>query len=285
MTFSFFVILWLVITVLLSVEFYLLNTLPSLSVCHFVQSHTGLFDGLSLSPEPGRPISWLLGCAGFTFMLLTNLYIIRKRVPLFANWGRLSGWLNVHIFFGLLGPTLIIFHSNFKVRGLVSVSFWSMIISAVSGIVGRYFYIQLLRQGSELEQISGYCADYLEKARAKVSSEVSEQALTVLKERALRWAGVPKGPATSLGLLGALAASVIGDVRLMIMPPRTSSHFPVKTRYALEKYALANRRLFFIDYFQQLMGYWHAFHIPFAVFMYLVGVIHIVVAVLFSSGH
>src|SRR3972149_5148655 len=73
--------------------------------------------------------------------------------PLARRGGPLGRWLDVHIFFGLVGPALVILHSAFKVQGLVALSFWSMIAVAASGVLGRYLYLQIPRnlQGDALD--------------------------------------------------------------------------------------------------------------------------------------
>ena len=51
---------------------------------------------------------------------------------------------------------------------------------------------------------------------------------------------------------------------------------PPGARLALVTYAVARRRLTYLEQSRKLMGYWHAFHVPFAIFMYVVAGIHIV---------
>ena len=46
---------------------------------------------------------------------------------------------------GILGPTLIILHSNFKIGSLNSrLALFTMLVVVASGIVGRYLYSQVL---------------------------------------------------------------------------------------------------------------------------------------------
>ena len=52
--------------------------------------------------------------------------------------GSIRAWLEVHIFCGLVGPVLVTFHTSFKFNGLISVAYWSMVVVAVSGVIGRY---------------------------------------------------------------------------------------------------------------------------------------------------
>jgi hypothetical protein len=92
------------------------------------------------------------GVIGSTLMILMLSYSLRKRVRVLRNWGMLSRWLDTHIFFGIVGPLLVVLHTAFKVQGLVAVSFWSMVAVTLSGIFGRYLYLQIPRniQGDEL---------------------------------------------------------------------------------------------------------------------------------------
>ena len=55
-----------------------------------------------------------LGILGFILMLITEtLYSIRKRSRS-ARWGRMSRWLQFHIFTGLVGPYMVLLHTSYK---------------------------------------------------------------------------------------------------------------------------------------------------------------------------
>ena len=56
---------------------------------------------------------------------------------------RLRHWLSAHIWLCTLGPFLITLHTSFKVGGLVSIAFWSMVLVVSSGVVGRYVYVRI----------------------------------------------------------------------------------------------------------------------------------------------
>ena len=102
--------------------------------------------------KPGGFISHGLGILGSLMMILLLFYSIRKRTNLFGKAGAVGRWLDIHIFFGSMGPLFIILHSTFKLNGIISISFWSMIIVALSGFLGRYIYVQIPRtiRGEEL---------------------------------------------------------------------------------------------------------------------------------------
>ena len=109
--------------------------------------HYGYWDWKS-----GGRIGHRLGVVGAGMMVLMLGYSLRKRVRALRRLGPLSRWLDVHIFFGIVGPLLVVLHSAFKVQGLVALSFWSMIAVAASGVFGRYLYLQIprTRAGEEM---------------------------------------------------------------------------------------------------------------------------------------
>ena len=81
-----------------------------------------------------------------------SMYSSRKRLRLLSGMGKLPLFLEFHIFLCLTGPILVLYHTTFKFGGLVAVSFWSMTAIVLSGVVGRYLYVQIPRgiHGHEL---------------------------------------------------------------------------------------------------------------------------------------
>lgn len=90
----------------------------------------------------GDDIGYWLGVAGAVMMLLAFiLYPLRKHVRIFQSWGRIKFWLWFHMFLGVGGPLVILVHSTFRVGSLnAGVALYSMLIVALSGIVGRFIY-------------------------------------------------------------------------------------------------------------------------------------------------
>jgi hypothetical protein len=93
------------------------------------------------------------GIIGSLLMIIgVTIYMARKRFRLLSRLGILKHWLEFHIFLCSLGPILVMFHTSFKFGGLVAISFWSMVAVFLSGIIGRFIYIQIPRtiEGREL---------------------------------------------------------------------------------------------------------------------------------------
>jgi hypothetical protein len=283
-----YVLLWLGLVFWLSHEYLVLNrVLDGKSVLKtLVLKGLLLSPGQKLIPDPGGPLSYRLGWWGFVIMALTNLYILRKRLPALQGKGAVGDWLDFHIFCGLVGPTLIVFHCNFKVAGLVAISFWCMVISFASGVVGRYLYTQLLRQRGDLKAAIAQYDDAFKRWLKAAAERVTPATLQGLKDRAFAFAGGSEAMLSGRApLLQVVVDSIAGDLRLLVKAPPAPRGLPKELRRTLRDYGLTKRRLVAATYFRRLMGYWHTFHAPFAVFMYVVSVIHIVAALVFRVRH
>ena len=106
-----------------------------------------------------------LGILGFILMLMTEtLYSIRKRMRN-ARWGRMSRWLQFHIFTGLVGPYMVLLHTSWKFNGLAGVTTLLTVIIVISGFVGRYIYTRIPRtaDGNVIE--GSLSAEALKQAR------------------------------------------------------------------------------------------------------------------------
>ncbi|MCU0455466.1 MAG: hypothetical protein MUE74_04115 [Bacteroidales bacterium] len=105
------------------------------------------------SLKPSGTIGHGIGILG-SLLMITGIasYMARKRFRFLSRIGKLKYWLEFHIFLCTIGPLLILFHTAFKFGGIVAVSFWCMVAVFLSGIVGRFIYLQIPRsiEGREL---------------------------------------------------------------------------------------------------------------------------------------
>ena len=109
--------------------------------------------------KPSGIIGHGIGIAGSLSLIIgMGSYMARKRYRFLSRIGILKHWLEFHIFLCTLGTILIIFHTSYKIGGLVAISFWSMVAVFMSGIIGRFIYIQIPRtiEGRELSLNEGY---------------------------------------------------------------------------------------------------------------------------------
>ncbi len=136
--------------------------------------------------RPGGTRGHGYGVVGSALVLLLLLYSVRKRSRRLQNLGTPAQWLQVHICFGIVGPLLIILHTSFRVQGLVAVSFWSMIAVALSGVFGRWLYLQIPRNlaGHELSRLE--IAALERELAERVAQEARPRQLVRLARRRAR---------------------------------------------------------------------------------------------------
>jgi len=239
------------------------------------------------SHEPNRgiwhPIAWI-GSIGFIVMML---YSVRKRFAFMQDVGQLRYWLDTHMFIGIVATVFTTVHTTYKVGGIVSISFWSMMLVAISGILGRYIYIQIPRNlsGNELR------IDQIEEIMFEINNEIEK--FSESDSRIAHYFQSISGPDESKKI-SAFEFAVkmffndIGNffrtIGIWYDIKKTSDLSPdLKKRLfrlVKEKGKLV-RSSNFLETSQRLLHYWHVFHKPFAVIMFIIMFLHIAVFFLF----
>ncbi len=116
-------------------------------------------------PAAGDFFGHSLGVLGFVLMLMTEtLYSLRKRSRS-ARWGRMSSWLEFHIFTGLVGPYMVLLHTSWKFNGLAGVTTLFTVVIVISGFVGRYIFTRIPRTVDGLEIEGTLSQEALKQAR------------------------------------------------------------------------------------------------------------------------
>ncbi len=120
---------------------FLFTTMFYAVVCFIIYAGWCFREYELMTAEQGT--GYYFGIAGTVLMLLLVVYPMRKRMHALAFLGSNKLWFRLHIAFGIVGPVLILFHTNFVLGSLNSqVALFSMIIVALSGFVGRYLYVR-----------------------------------------------------------------------------------------------------------------------------------------------
>lgn len=130
---------------------------------------TGLYGSVILLTREIPPARELfghgMGIVGFIFMLMTEtLYSLRKRSRS-VRWGRMSTWLQFHIFTGLVGPYMVLLHTSWKFNGIAGVTTLFTVIIVVSGFIGRYIFTRIPRTLDGLEIEGTLTQEALKQAR------------------------------------------------------------------------------------------------------------------------
>jgi hypothetical protein len=231
--------------------------------------------------KPGGSRGIVYGIVGAGLMTVMLAYSLRKRLQILRGWGALRYWLDLHIFCGVLGPLFIVLHSSFKVHGLVALSFWSMVAVALSGVLGRYLYLQIPRAATgdrlTLEEVEAERIRLGEAllASESVGPETLEELSGMIDEARRRRRSLP-------ALLVALPVDRNRlRRRLRRYAERLGGSDQVVSRdwiHRAWRRMELERRLSILSELQALFHYWHVIHKPFAVVMYLFMIVHIVVA-------
>jgi len=219
-----------------------------------------------------------------TFLILFGvvIYIARKRYNFMTKQLRLKYLLEFHIFLCTLGPILILFHTAFKFGGLVSVAFWSMVAVVASGVIGRFIYIQIPRtvEGRELSlnEVKGMRAKLVESLKQSVG--LDEQLIPLI-------VGTTDGEGAAAKRRSFISRylderKAVGVIRSSLKAKNMAREEQASIiRMVKEEFALSHRigRLLTM---QKLFKYWHVAHLPFALIMLIVLIIHVAVTLSFG---
>jgi len=266
----------LTLTVLIYTGFSYYNT--NLEERFFHISHSTL--------KPSGILGHGLGIIG-SFLILIGVfsYMIRKRNRSLMRLGLLKHWLEFHIFLCTLGPIMILFHTAFKFGGLVAISFWSMVAVFLSGIIGRFIYIQIPRsiEGrelsiSEVRDMKSDVGDII-----KLSEGLDEESYNLITESTKR-----RVSAYHENFFVRIFKNYSDDRQSIskVKSALKKNKF-TKNQYrqvvGLVKHEIAlNRKIERLVTMQNLFKYWHVAHLPFALVMLVIMIIHVAVTVAFG---
>ncbi|MBK9687350.1 MAG: hypothetical protein IPO65_06175 [Saprospiraceae bacterium] len=224
-----------------------------------------------------------LGIIG-TLLILIGVfgYMARKRYRFLSRIGVLKHWLEFHIFLCTLGPIMILFHTSFKFGGIVSISFWSMVAVVASGVIGRFIYLQIPRtiQGRELSIAE--IGEMQEDISYRVREEAGEHSEEVLQA----WHDVIQ-ERKNQGNPGFLK-TYMRDYQLKSNFTRQLKSWNISTRNNRIITGLIStelgiqRKIERLMLMQKLFRYWHIAHLPFALIMLIIMVIHVGVTLAFG---
>jgi len=226
------------------------------------------------------------GILGSFFMIAgIALYMARKRFRSMSRMGLLKHWLEFHIFLCTLGPLLVLFHTAFKFGGLVAVSFWSMVAVFMSGIIGRFIYLQIPRsiegQALSLNEVRSMKSDIA--GIIKTSYNLNDESYSIIADSVkkkvevyhrnpfVRYLHKIRDDRRSL-------SSVKKVLKINNMPRREYRKIVTLVKNDIR----LNRRIEQLGTMQNLFRYWHVAHLPFALVMLVIMVIHVIVTFIFG---
>ncbi|HKI77642.1 MAG TPA: hypothetical protein VKA26_03790 [Ignavibacteriaceae bacterium] len=241
--------------------------------------------------KPSGIIGHGLGIVGTIMMILgVAVYMIRKRSRRLVNFGYLKYWLELHIFLCTLGPVLVLYHTAFKFGGIVAVSFWSMVAVVLSGVIGRFIYIQIPHtiQGqevgaNELNEISGDLT-YMLRKKFNVYN-VDDMIIDQIEAMFSRNNYSDKTAALNIFIV--IKEYFRMKFRLMKLKRRISAKGTRGKQLneiinIIKSKIILNRRIGMLRSMQRLFKYWHIVHLPFAITMFVIMLVHVSITIIFG---
>ena len=264
-----------------------LNLLGFLGGIGLVWSAWQVFQGNLYTSKSN--VGFYLGLGGSLSMVAALLgYPLRKHVKFMKNWGAIKNWFRIHMAFGIIGPTLILYHATFHVRSLnAGVALGSMLLVVASGIVGRFLYSRihfglygrratLSKLQEELLASSPDTTSWT-SAFPRIVRRLQRFERSVLKtqwpltERILQFltVGIRR---RFIGILCAI------DLRLhfsRVHHPQLPDT-PQEARQLLSSYLVNIQRVAQFTTYERIFSLWHILHVPFLFILAASSIFHII---------
>jgi hypothetical protein len=234
--------------------------------------------------KPSGNIGLGYGVIG-TLMMVVGVtgYSLRRRVRLLQRWGKLKTWLGVHIFLCTMGPFLILLHTTFKFGGIVSIAFWSMTAVVLSGVFGRYVYVRIPKtlngQFLSLQAIEERRQSMLHRIaeRAHLPEEEVESLIRTAKRPPPRGFLAAMAHSFWYDLTAGRTDRKLHDLLFRKGVPRGARATVV---HLFREEMTLEHQVALLTPFQRLFKYWHLFHMPLAIVMLVVVLVHVSIALL-----
>ena len=244
-----------------------------------------------ISPKDG--VGYWLGITGGVLMLTLLLYPLRKRVRILHALGPTRFWFRLHMLFGLVGPLLILYHSNFRLGSINSqVALYCMLLVAGSGIVGRHFYARIHRglygKKTSLKELQADLGESVEKSHGlaklmprlvtrldHMSAEMQgcEITGTLGVGRSLRWTFTHRFVRLSL-LWTARSELRAAAITSEIVERDYKRLSKTASRY-IREYSIMVGRVAQFSFYERLFALWHVLHLPIFLMMIISALMHV----------
>jgi hypothetical protein len=239
-------------------------------------------------------LGYWLGIIGSLMMLLLLLYPLRKRARFLRGLGRVPAWFRSHMFLGIIGPTLVVFHANFQSHSLnATVALFFMLIIVASGIIGRYLYSKIHKglYGAKAE-IKEILADAdLMKRVLGGDYEGASRLISALAEFEARALVPHSGFLSSLWAFIALGlrsqylrGHLVHEAKLAIDAEAKQCGWGWRARHKrlslvkehLSIYFAAVNKAARFSVYERIFAYWHVLHLPLFFLLVLTAILHVI---------
>lgn len=243
---------------------------------------------------PGSDLGYYLGLVGASFMAFLLLYPLRKYAYFLRRAFGMRLWFKLHIFLGILGPVLIMYHSTLKVVSFnAAVAFYSMLLVVGSGIIGRFIYTKVhhgltgrlvtLRERQEQLGLAGESLKSKFHFAPRVEQRLKDLEAYAMDETRPGLLGVRRFIGIVIREQYAYWRSMREVDRILSRaaasrdwPPQERARRTRTARHLMKGYLRELRELVQFRTYERLFSFWHLLHVPFAIMLVLSTIAHVV---------
>lgn len=238
-------------------------------------------------------IGYYLGIAGGSMMLVMLLYSVRKRFRFMKYLFATKYWFRMHMMFGVLGPTCILYHCGFSLGSTNSnIALFCMLVVSASGLVGRYIYRQIhyglygskttaaqLREDfssshHEIESLFELSPD-IEQKLFRINISDLEKQQTIFRQFFNLFSFSIKGRIAYFLALRSLAKSKSLLLKQGKWNKHSSRSVYANSKKKLSIYYATIRKIVGFQFYERMFSLWHVLHIPLFIMMLLSGITHV----------
>lgn len=232
------------------------------------------------------------GYIGSAMMIASALYTLRLHLPVLRRIGSGKTWFDFHVVFGLVGPALVMLHTDFAVlqpvaRPLVTTLFWGVVWVVLFGAVGRWLYTAIpklehavVRERKRLDEGIQNVAD--QWASMTMSANVLAQFMKAQEKVAT--------PATDSGRgIGAFIWAMLSSewtrirgewgLRFRTLGDMRNARLRRATIRLMGRRAAIERRAQFYGVARRLLTWWRAIHVGVSILVFVLLVAHVALSV------
>ena len=225
-----------------------------------------------------------LGILGTLMVLIgVTIYSTRKRLRSLRSIGKLSRWLEIHIFLCTLGPVLIVCHTTFKVGGIAAIAFWTMLSVFTSGIIGRFLYVLIPRNLNGTQLTMEEITSEMQRLGTLLQGYAVGILLSTIIDKSFATLQPPRTffqIFSTFIQLERIKIQTRTKIRAILSWSKISPVLAAQLRTtALSRAALLQKSLM-LTQIERLFFYWHAIHLPFTIIMFITLAVHVTVVIL-----
>jgi hypothetical protein len=235
--------------------------------------------------KSGIGLGYNLGLIGGLMMATLLLYSLRKHFKFMQGLGKLKHWFRIHMMLGVIGPTLVIFHTTFRLGSLnASIAFYCMLLVAGSGLIGRFVYTRIHKglYGSRStlkdahNELAGSQGDVKAKLHffPKVEEKISKFEHAVLEKKRGFFAGVwffLTLDIRRMVLAWRCKRYIHGVINAQRMNDVAKDASKLVSQYLVQIQTVAQFKKF-----EQIFSAWHVIHIPLMYMMVATAIFHVI---------